>query len=674
MNMQQYTNHLNRESSPYLLQHAHNPVNWYPWCHEALDRAAKENKLIIVSIGYAACHWCHVMEHECFEDTVVADFMNDHFIAIKVDREERPDLDMVYMNAVQLITGGGGWPLNVIALPDGRPLYGGTYFPKQQWLSVLKQVSDFVKNNPDKAEQHAKALTDGVQRSGIVNENPGKVGFNADDLHEIFYNWKPHIDFSNGGSRGAPKFPMPVGFQFLLHYHFLTKDPEAIRAVTITLDKMADGGIHDQIGGGFARYSTDILWKVPHFEKMLYDNAQLVSLYSSAFQVTKDPRYRSIVYETLGFIERELASKEGGFYSSLDADSDGEEGRYYTWYLEEFEKLLGTDALLIADFFHMTSGGNWENGKNVLYAAGPDQGLLAKYCLKPAELNKKVAASKDILFRERLKRNRPSLDDKMLTAWNALMIKGYADAYRVFDDQKFLDAALKTAEFIRKNLQKPDYRLDRNFKNGKSTINGFLEDYALTIDAYIALYQSTFNEKWLGEAQNLMVYVLAHFYDTESGMFFFTSDTDPALIARKTEIADHVIPSANSVMAKNLYILGRYFLNGDYLSLSKRMLNNVQQDAIEGNVYYANWDVLWAWVLHEPYEVVIAGDDCAGLRKEFDTHYLPNLILAGGNSEGSLPLLKDRFIEGQTTIYVCRYKTCKRPVTTVQEAISQIMG
>lgn len=670
---QSFSNHLIHESSPYLLMHAHNPVNWYPWGQEAFDKAKKDNKPVIISIGYAACHWCHVMEKESYSDTAVARLMNENFVAIKVDREERPDVDQVYMNAAQLINGNGGWPLNAIALPDGRPIYAATYFPKKDWMSLLKQMLVFVKQNPEKAEQQAEAVAKGIRGSELVKVNTSKPEYKLTDLNSGFNNWKKNIDFINGGNNGAPKFPMPVGSQFLLQYYFLTKNEDALKAVKTTLNKMAAGGIYDHVGGGFARYSTDAVWKVPHFEKMLYDNAQLTSLYASAYQLTKDPLYKNVVYETLEFIDRELTSPEGGFYSSLDADSDGEEGRFYVWTKDEIKKILGDDAALVIDYFNVTEKGNWEGGKNILYQSGDDNTIAKKYNITSLELSKRITGAKKILLAERAKRIRPGLDDKILTAWNGLMIKGYTDAYRVFGEQRFLDAALKNAAFILKNAQSNDNRLNRNFKNGKSSINAFLDDYAFTIDAFIALYQSTFDEKWLKEAQHLLEYTLAHFYDAKSGMFYYTSDKDPALIARKMEIADNVIPSSNSAMAKNLFMLGEYFYKDDYIHMASVMLNNVKQDAVNGNAYYANWDILMAWLAAEPFEVAIVGNDYAAKRKEIDTHYLPNIFLSGGNSEGSLTLLEGKLVPGKTTIYVCRNKSCKLPTTEVSKAVEQIL-
>ncbi|MCF8296042.1 MAG: thioredoxin domain-containing protein [Saprospiraceae bacterium] len=667
-----FTNKLIHESSPYLLQHAHNPVNWYPWGKEALNKAKKENKLIVVSIGYAACHWCHVMEHESFENEEVAKFMNENFIAIKVDREERPDIDQVYMDAVQLITGSGGWPLNCITLPDGRPIYGGTYFQKAKWIDMLSQVNTFFEQNPEKAEQQAKLLTEGVQSNEIIVANSEQAEFKISDLNTVFDNWKSSIDYEDGGHKRAPKFPMPVGYQFLLHYHYLTQNNDALKAVTTTLNKMADGGIYDQIGGGFSRYSVDAYWKVPHFEKMLYDNAQLVSLYSTAYQKTKDPKYKIIVEETLEFIQRELTSEEGGFYSSLDADSEGEEGKFYVWTKSELQKSLGEKADLVIDYYNVTDDGNWEDGQNILFKSDNNKKIAAKYKITEEELAIRVSDAKKILQEVRSKRIRPGLDDKILTSWNSLMLKAYVDAYRVFDKKEYLEIALKNAEFINTKLKVSDGRLNRNYKNGKASINAFLDDYAFTISAFISLYQATFDEKWLNEAQQSTNYTLEHFYDKKSGMFYYTSDIDVALIARKMEISDNVIPSSNSEMAKNLFILGHYFYKDDYINNAKQMLNNAKQNALKSGAYYANWDILMAWFASNPYEVAIVGKDFETKRKEFDTQYLPNVFLLGGKDGGNLTLLQNKLVEGQTTIYVCQNKSCKLPTIDFKTAIEQI--
>lgn len=668
----EYSNHLIHESSPYLLQHAHNPVDWYPWGEDALNKARDENKLILVSIGYAACHWCHVMEKESFEDTAVARYMNEHFVCIKVDREERPDIDQIYMSAVQIITGRGGWPLNCIALPDGRPFYGGTYFPKDRWMGFLQQIVEYVKENPDKASEQAENLTEGVRKSDHVafNQVPGEHSLS--DLDRVFSAWKPRLDFQKGGNQGAPKFPLPVGYEYLLQYYALTQDKEALKAVTVTLDQMARGGIYDQIGGGFARYSTDPIWKVPHFEKMLYDNAQLVQLYAHAWQVTHDKTYKRVVGETLRFIEREMTDPAGGFYSSLDADSEGVEGKFYVWDKSEMEEVVGADGPVVSDYYHVTVHGNWE-GSNILLRPDDPEKFARKHGLSFEQLEYKIDNANKRLLKAREKRIRPALDDKVLTAWNGMMLRAYVVAYRVFGNGDHLNVALKNARFLQKNMRKEDGGLYRNYKDGKSTINGFLDDYAFVISGFLELYQATFDEQWLYEADKLMVYVMDHFYDTSTGLFYYTSDLDPALVARKMEIADNVIPSSNSEMAKNLYMLGQYFYRDDYLEKSGQMLHNVKADALENGPYYANWDVLLAWMVYPPYEVVILGADWEQKLQQWNQHYLPFVFFSGGESAGSLELLEDKYIPEATMIYVCQDKVCLKPVETVPEALS-LMG
>lgn len=673
-----YTNRLINESSPYLLMHAHNPVNWYPWGEEALEKARKENKLLIISIGYAACHWCHVMEEESFEDPGAAKLMNDHFVSIKVDREERPDIDQIYMNAAQLITGGGGWPLNAIALPDGRPFYAGTYFPKESWISILTQINRVYKESPEKIEAQAASLTNGIKTSEIIRLNTQEPDFQRADLDRAFVLWKDDMDFEWGGQKKAPKFPMPIGFQFLLRYRQMTGNEKALEAVKITLDRMAMGGIYDQVGGGFARYSTDSYWKVPHFEKMLYDNAQLVSLYSSAYQLTGDGLYKRVVYETLEFIERELTSPVlpgggFGFYSSLDADSEGVEGKFYTWTKEEIKTILGGDAGLAIDYYNVTNGGNWEH-TNILFRTKTDEEFAKEKGLSVDDLLTRISAADKKLLEARSVRVRPPLDDKILTSWNGLMVMGYVDAYRVFGEDRFLQRALGNAEFIVKRMMSGDGRLDRVFKEGKgkSSINGFLDDYAFTISAFISLYQATFDEVWLVRAEKLLKYVLAHFYDGGSGMFYYTSDIDPGLIARKMETTDNVIPGSNSVMAVNLYVLGEYFYNEEYVKKSRQMLNNVKSNVLRHGVYFANWGILMGYFVDRPYEVAIVGDGSIGIRKEMDKRYLPNVIFMGGKVEGKLPLLKGKLVKGQTTIYVCKDKACRLPVTDTESALKQM--
>lgn len=667
-----YTNELINESSPYLLQHAHNPVNWYPWGDKALQKAKAENKMLIISIGYAACHWCHVMEHESFEDEEVAELMNSHFICIKVDREERPDVDQVYMAAVQLITGRGGWPLNAIALPDGRPFYAGTYFTKDKWMNMLAYFVDMQQQKPEALEQSAAQVTQGIHVTETVTFKSNERTFSLADLEKQFQVWKPNIDFGRGGENRAPKFPMPSSWAYLLHYHYLTHDEEALQALTVTLDNMAFGGIYDHLQGGFARYSTDANWHVPHFEKMLYDNAQLVTLYSQAYQAIKDPLYKKVVFETLDFVKQELTAPEGAFYASLDADSEGVEGKFYVWTKAELTKALGNDAELFAVYYNITAAGNWEHGNNILLRNKTDEALAGLFQIPVDELKQKIENCKAILLKIRNTRIKPGLDDKILSSWNALMITGYAKAYRVFNESAFLEAAVTAANFLLQNMIADTGEMKRNYKNGKASIYALLDDYAFTISAFIELYQASFEEKWLEVAERLLKYALEHFFDDKTRMFFYTHDQYADLIARKMELADNVITSSNSEMAKNLFLLGHFLSRDEYISMAKQMLINVEADVQRNIYFYANWGMLQALFTSPLYEVAILGEDCEEKRCQFDQQYLPDIILLGSKTNSSLSLLENKNIAGQTTLYVCRDKTCDLPVTETVEALQQI--
>ncbi len=672
-NEHEYTNQLINESSPYLLQHAHNPVNWYPWGEEALAKAKAEDKMIIVSVGYAACHWCHVMEHESFEDTTVSKIMNENFICIKVDREERPDVDDVYMTACHLASGRScGWPLNAFALPDGRPVWAGTYFPKKEWLKILENFVKIKKESPDDLEGYAKNLQEGIQQQDDIVLNGSDQSFEVSKLNGIAENFITNIDFKKGGRKGAPKFPMPNNYEFLLSYHHFSKDQKTLEATTKTLDEMAFGGIYDHLGGGFARYSVDADWIVPHFEKMLYDNSQLVSLYSKAYQLTKNPLYKKVVEETLEYIAREMTDQNGGFYSSLDADSEGEEGKFYVWKKSEIDSILGDDLSLIFNkFYEIKKSGNWEHGKNILYRRTSEEKVAKKFKLTTIELQNKIDEAKALLMKARGQRIRPGLDDKILTSWNALMLKGYTDAYRAFGEEAYLNAALKNANFIVKNALQNDYRLNRNYKDGKSVINAFLDDYALLIDAFVHLYQVTFDEQWLNHAKELTNYANRNFFDSKTGMFHYTSNLDPALVARKKVLSDNVIPGSNSIMARNLYQLGTILYVPDWVDQSKQMLHNMAETITthpQPN-FYSNWCSLYLTVVNPPYEVAVMGENSKALSKALMLNYLPHALVLGGQSEGTLELLKDKLIEGETRIYVCQNKVCKFPVTDVNKAM-----
>ena len=667
-----YTNELINQTSPYLLQHAHNPVNWYPWGNEAHSKALAENKLMVISIGYSSCHWCHVMEHESFEDTTVAKIMNQHYVSIKVDREERPDVDQVYMDAAHVLTGRGGWPLNVIALPDGRPIYAGTYFPKDEWLKVLNYFSDLFIKQPDLFEQEATKIAKVLRQQRIPGVNDADTLFSQDDINNAFSNAVSRIDFANGGTNGAPKFPLPNIYEFFLSYNYHTKETKALDAVTSLLDNMAKGGIYDQIGGGFARYSTDDIWKVPHFEKMLYDNGQLVSLYSNAYKVTGNETYKQVVYQTLEFIQREMTDNSGGFYSSYDADSEGEEGTYYVWTKKEIMDLLDDDDQLFCDYYSIEDGGNWEKGQNILFRIDDFEDLLEKYKIDEKTLDDKISKAKQILFKQREKRIKPGLDDKILTSWNALILKGYCDAFNTFGEDFFLESAITNAKFISGKMMEEDGQLYRNFKNGKRNINAFLDDYSLTIEAFIALYESTFDEQWLYNAKKLTDYVIKHFKDEKSGLFYYTSDLDDSLIARKMELSDNVIPASNSSLAKGLFKLANYFYNKDYKDIAKNMLSKMKSNFLSNPLYHSNWGMLMIEMVYPYYEVAIVGADYEKKRSALSSVYYPNILLLGGENGGSLQLLEQKLVQNKTMIYVCEDKNCKLPVEDVTEAEEQL--
>ncbi len=673
----QYTNDLINETSPYLLQHAHNPVNWHAWNEKTLAKAKSENKLMLISVGYSACHWCHVMEHESFEDTLVAQIMNDNFINIKIDREERPDVDQVYMNAVQLMTGSGGWPLNAIALPDGRPVWGGTYFKKEQWMDALKQISKLYIEKPDKLYEYADKLEEGIKAMDMVSLNTDEPIFEKNFIDEAVNNWSKQFDNSLGGMNRAPKFMMPNNYHFLLRYAHQNNDEKLMNFVNLTLTKMAYGGIFDQLGGGFSRYSVDSKWHVPHFEKMLYDNGQLVSLYADAYLITKNELYKDIVTETLNYVKNEMTIGNGAFYSALDADSltpegELEEGAFYVWNKEELKTILKDDFELFSDYYNVNNYGFWEHGNYVLIRKDDDAKILERHSLTKLELKEKKSTWKSLLLKERNKRSKPRLDDKTLTSWNTLMLKGYIDAYRVFGNSEYLETAKKNANFIIDNQLKEDGGLYHNYKDGKSTNNGYLEDYSATIDAFLALYESTLDEKWLTTARDLANYCFDHFFDEQSKMFYFTSNEDKSLVSRSIEYRDNVIPASNSIMAKNLFKLSHYFDNEHFSKTAMSMLNNVKPEMKEYPSAYSNWFDLMLNYAQPFYEVAIVGTDAKQKITELNKTYLPNKLIAASTSENNMPLLENRFNPDNTFIYVCVNKACKLPVTEVNDAIKFI--
>lgn len=672
-----YTNALIEETSPYLLQHAHNPVNWYAWNNETLAKAKKEDKLLLVSIGYAACHWCHVMEEECFEDEEAAAVMNANFVNIKIDREERPDVDQVYMDALQMMTGSGGWPLNVVTLPDGRPFWGATYVKKQDWMRILSQLSDMYQKDPQKLIEYAEKLSKGIKAINLVENKTDSDLATISEVDKAVSNWSRYFDTFLGGYKQAPKFMMPVNLDFLLHYGTAQNNPEILEYVNTTLTKMAWGGIFDHVGGGFSRYSVDTKWHVPHFEKMLYDNGQLVSLYAKAYAATKNPLYKETAERTIEFVVEELLDENGGFYSSLDADSltkDGEleEGAYYVWQEKELQSLLADDFKIFKDYFNINSYGNWEHGNYVLIRDASKEKIAKKHDLQPGGLKDIITESLEKLKVHRQKRNKPRLDDKILTSWNGLMLQGVIDAYRYLENHEYLTLAKKNADFIFDKMVKKDGGLFHNHKEGKSTINGYLEDYASVISAFIELYEVTFEEKWLLRAQELTDHCFQNFYDEQSGMFFFTSKQDDIIIRRTIETADNVIPASNSIMAQNLLRLSKLFPDKEYENTAIQMLKNVQENFEKSAQNHANWLQLALFIDHPFYEVALIGEDYEKLGSEIQSNYLPNTVFAGVIKEGNIPLLKNRFVQGKTLAYVCLQGACKLPVTQSEEVLTQL--
>lgn len=670
-------NELNLETSPYLLQHANNPVRWKAWNPKSLAAAKENNKLIIISIGYSACHWCHVMKHESFEDAAVAQIMNAHFIAIKVDREERPDVDAVYMKAVQIMTGSGGWPLNLVTLPDGRPVWGGTYFKKEEWIQTLEQLQEFYQSHPEKMIDYAEKLHQGIQATGLIQNEEPETEVNQNILKLLVEKWKKSFDLEFGGMARAPKFMMPNNYQFLLRYGYQKQDEKVLDFVNLTLTKMAYGGLFDTIDGGFSRYSVDMKWHIPHFEKMLYDNGQLVSLYSDAYKLTKNPLYKEVIEKTLRFVERELMNSEGGFYSALDADSlnsdnDLQEGAFYAWKIPELKVILKKDFDLFGQLFSCNAFGVWEDEKYVLIQNQTLDSIAAQNNIPVSELRTKKIFWENLLYNEREKRPKPRLDDKCLTSWNAIMLKGNVDAYKALGNQKYLDNAQQNALFIIKNLWSSEGNLFHNYKNGKTTINGYMEDYCFVIAAFISLYEATLNEKWLQDSKQLVDYSLKHFYDDKKSFFAFTSNLDEALITSHYETEDNVIPASNSVMAKNLFQLSIYFNNSYYEKISHQMLMAVLP-GIDHPSAFSNWMDLALNYSEQNKELAVCCEDALTYCAKINSQYIPNVILAGTQKESTLPFLNSRYHDQETLFYLCKNKTCLMPNTDYQQIINDLM-
>ncbi|MCI0920715.1 thioredoxin domain-containing protein [Sphingobacterium rhinopitheci] len=663
-------NKLQNETSPYLKQHAHNPVQWYPWGTEALNKAKEENKLIIISVGYSACHWCHVMERESFENDAIAQTMNTFYVSIKVDREERPDIDQIYMIAVQLMTNAGGWPMNVICLPDGRPIYGGTYFKPHDWQNILLQIAQLWEESPQTAIEYAEKLTAGINRSEKLPILDIPKEYSLLDLKSVILPWKEDFDLQFGGYRRSPKFPLPNNWLFLLRYATLAKDESVLAHVHFTLQEIANGGIYDQIGGGFSRYSVDNKWHVPHFEKMLYDNGQLISLYSEAYQAKPNPLYKNIVFETIAWAIREMKAENGGFYAALDADSEGIEGKFYTFQSDEFE-ILGKDAEFIKAYYNITAHGNWEEERtNIPFISKKSSLLISEANLNSEEWNNKLQEIKKTLLAYRANRVRPGLDHKQLTTWNALLLKGLVDAYRVFQDEKHLETAIGIANFIENNC-KDQHTLLHQPQDSNRKINGFLDDYAFTIEAYISLYEATFDEKWLFEAKKLAEDAISLFYDHEAKTFYYTANNAEQLIARKSETMDNVIPASSSTIVRQLYKLGLLFDSDSFTAIADQVFANVYPHIKSYGSGYSNWAIQLLEKVYGTNEIALTGPLAQQWRSALDSDiYIPNKITLGG-TKSTLPLLLNRQ-DIQSKAYLCSNQTCSLPMESITDLIELI--
>jgi uncharacterized protein YyaL (SSP411 family) len=683
--MLQHSNRLSRETSPYLLQHARNPVDWYPWGDEALERAKREDKPILISIGYSACHWCHVMERESFEDEETAAVMNEHFINIKIDREERPDLDHIYMDAVQAITGSGGWPLNVFLTPEIKPFFGGTYFPpvksfnRASWKEVLTAIIQSFRERRAQINEQAEKLTSHLEQAnsfgqefleGIQHDGES---FSTHHLNLIFDNIMQTADAEWGGFGRAPKFPQTLTIEWLFRYNHFTGRKEALDQALLSLDKMIHGGIYDQLGGGFARYSTDKEWLVPHFEKMLYDNALLITVLSEAYQITKRQLYADTIRETIGFVRRELMDQNGGFYSALDADSEGVEGKFYVWSRNEIGELLKEDADLFCRFYDVTDKGNWEH-TNILRVLMPLEKFAVSNRMDPLVLEAKLRACRELLFAERKKRARPLLDDKVLLGWNALMNFACSKAYAALGDELFRDLAKSNMEFMLKFMSVADGNaFFHSFKEERAKFPAFLDDYACLVRALIHLQEITGDQDYLLRAKGILEYVQEQFSEAGTGFFFYTAGNQKDVIVRKKEVYDGATPSGNAIMAWNLQYLSSVFDIREWRKQSRQMTDSLAQMIIKYPGSFAQWAMVLMERVWGGRELVVVGDRYMALLDEILRYYIPLKVLQSYPFDNEdFPLLKQRFTHGKSYLYWCRDYSCLTPVENVADLLQLI--
>lgn len=662
-------NQLITTTSPYLLQHAHNPIEWYPWGEEALHKAKQEDKPILLSIGYAACHWCHVMARESFENEEVAAIMNRHFINIKVDREENPDVDQVAIAAMQAMGIQVGWPLHIFLMPDQQPFYGCTYLHTAAWKQLLSSIATAFKEHRAQLVESSfyfvKTLQQGEEQQLCCQANTSD--FTWTFIQQIFQRIHQYLDPYRGGVQGGPKFPLPSISMFLLQYYRIFHNKEALQQLDLNLIKMAYGGIYDHLGGGFYRYTTDEAWKIPHFEKMLYDNAQLISLYAHAYMDTKNPLYKDTVKETVDFVIRELLHESGGFYGSLDADSQGIEGAFYTWTYEEIENLLQKDAVLFAQYFPITKQGNWYNGLNILYR-NPGVHSDEPVC-QPAVTEAKLDQAKQVLYTVReTTRPKPSLDNKVIASWNGMMIQALIDAYYALGEVHFLELALQNAAYMEKYLIEGQ-QVWHSYSQNKHGRIGYLEDYAWLSKAFISLYEATFQERWLYKAEELVQYVLRHFTHEHNDLFYFTDVKEPIFIKRTQEIFDQVIPSSNAVMAHNLFRLGSLLKQEAYTVAFHKMLSQITHTLQHDPLYMTYWAKLHLLKLYNIPVIVIIGPHSPIWGAIIKQHY-PEVLLAGATCQSTIPWLANYKMQGdKTTVYICDDKACYAPLNDLEKTL-----
>ena len=678
MNKPKFSNRLINETSPYLLQHAHNPVDWFSWNEEAFEKARWEDKPVLISIGYSACHWCHVMEHESFEDEATARMMNEHFVNIKIDLEERPDVDQIYMQFVQMTVGSGGYPLNVFLTPDKLPFFGGTYFPPvnrynmPSFQRILSSIADAWRNNREELLNSASEILDEMQRVGSAEFEVG--GLSLDQMNQAFLSFTRSFDEVNGGFGGAPKFPPPMSLEFLLRYYHRTKDENALAMVEKTCTEMASGGIYDQLGGGFHRYTVDAVWLVPHFEKMLYDNAQLARIYLHLFQVTREDFYKRIAVETLEYVKREMLDERGGFYTAQDADSEGAEGKFFVWTPGETTEILGAEDARIFNFYYdVTENGNFEE-KNILNVRSSTEIAARQLDVSVSRLNEVLERGRNKLFVEREKRIKPFRDEKVLTAWNGLMLATFAEASAILQNTEYLEIAKRNADFVLNNLRKDDYLL-RTWKDGQAKLNGYLEDYANFADGLTELFQVSGDVKYLTEAKRLADLMIAEFWDADAGGFFYTANNHEALPMRSKDFYDNATPAGNSAAADVLLKLAKISGDERYERYAAAVLRLVAPQIRRYAQAFGRVLSTMEFYLNPTKEIVVIGEKGNELESEVWRVYLPNkiVILANKINDESIPLLQERkIIDGRPTAYVCENFVCQKPAITAEELAKQL--